>query len=152
MATHSSILAWRIPWTEEPGGLQSMGLQSRIQPSNFAQHIQWLGACPVDFLKERTSPETLGDHLSKPQFAPSIKEDHFSAPVIVLWVQQYHLGEGFRLHQCRWSEHSVTSSSELSDPGGYFQWLFSHVLVSISRDRQLVFPNVRKLLMCLLVH
>ena len=26
MTTHSSILAWRIPWTEEPGGLQSMGL------------------------------------------------------------------------------------------------------------------------------
>ena len=25
MTTHSSILAWRIPWTEEPGGLQSMG-------------------------------------------------------------------------------------------------------------------------------
>ena len=27
MATHSSILAWRIPWTEEPGGLHSMGSQ-----------------------------------------------------------------------------------------------------------------------------
>ena len=27
MASHSSILAWRIPWTEEPGGLQSMRLQ-----------------------------------------------------------------------------------------------------------------------------
>ena len=27
MAVHSSILAWRIPWTEEPGGLQSMGHQ-----------------------------------------------------------------------------------------------------------------------------
>ena len=27
MATHSSILAWRIPWTEEPGGLQSRGSQ-----------------------------------------------------------------------------------------------------------------------------
>ena len=27
MATHSSILAWEIPWTEKPGGLQSMGLQ-----------------------------------------------------------------------------------------------------------------------------
>ena len=27
MATHSSILAWRISWTEEPGGLQSMGSQ-----------------------------------------------------------------------------------------------------------------------------
>ena len=27
MATHSSILAWEIPWTEDPGGLQSVGLQ-----------------------------------------------------------------------------------------------------------------------------
>ena len=27
IATHSSILAWKIPWTEEPGGLQSMELQ-----------------------------------------------------------------------------------------------------------------------------
>ena len=31
MATHSSILAWRIPWTEEPGRLQSIGLQ-RVGP------------------------------------------------------------------------------------------------------------------------
>ena len=29
MATHSSILAWRIPWTEEPGGQQSLGLPSQ---------------------------------------------------------------------------------------------------------------------------
>ena len=29
MATHSSILVWRIPWTEEAGGLQSIGSQSR---------------------------------------------------------------------------------------------------------------------------
>ena len=28
MVTHSSVLAWRIPWTEEPGGLQSMGSQT----------------------------------------------------------------------------------------------------------------------------
>ena len=27
IATHSNILAWRIPWTEEPGGIHSMGLQ-----------------------------------------------------------------------------------------------------------------------------
>ena len=32
MATHSSILAWKSPWTEEPGGLQSMGSQ-RIEPN-----------------------------------------------------------------------------------------------------------------------
>ena len=30
-ATHSSLLAWRIPWTEEPGGLQSMGVQTVAQ-------------------------------------------------------------------------------------------------------------------------
>ena len=29
MATHSSVLAWRIPWREKPGGLQSIGLQKR---------------------------------------------------------------------------------------------------------------------------
>ena len=33
-APHSNILAWRIPWTEEPGGLQSVGLQSRTQLSD----------------------------------------------------------------------------------------------------------------------
>ena len=31
METHSSILAWKIPWTEETGGLQSMGLQSQAR-------------------------------------------------------------------------------------------------------------------------
>ena len=31
MATHSRILAWRIPWTEEPGGEQSIGSQSRTR-------------------------------------------------------------------------------------------------------------------------
>ena len=31
MATHSSIFAWEMPWTEKPGGLQSMGLQ-RVGP------------------------------------------------------------------------------------------------------------------------
>ena len=34
MATHSSILAWRIPWTGEPGRLQSMELQSQTQGSD----------------------------------------------------------------------------------------------------------------------
>ena len=35
MATHSSVLAWRIPWTEEPGGLQSTGSQSDSTKSPF---------------------------------------------------------------------------------------------------------------------
>ena len=36
MATHSSTLAWKIPWTEEPGKLQSMGSQSRTLLSDFS--------------------------------------------------------------------------------------------------------------------
>ena len=35
MATHSSVLAWRIPWTEEPGGLQS----KKLQKSWTQQHL-----------------------------------------------------------------------------------------------------------------
>ena len=34
MATHSSLLAWRLPWTEEPGGLQSTGPQSAEAADN----------------------------------------------------------------------------------------------------------------------
>ena len=41
MATHSSILAWRIPWTEESGGLQSMGLQSQTRLKQLG--VQSLG-------------------------------------------------------------------------------------------------------------
>ena len=38
LATYSSILAWRIPWTEEPGGLQSKGLQSWTRPKWLNMH------------------------------------------------------------------------------------------------------------------
>ena len=59
MATHSSVLAWRIPWTEEPGGLQSIGSQEsnmaeplslfsspllppRFTPSSVIQTVRWV--------------------------------------------------------------------------------------------------------------
>ena len=40
MKTHSSILAWRTPQTEEPGGLQSMGSQSRTQLKQLSTHTR----------------------------------------------------------------------------------------------------------------
>ena len=40
IATHSSILAWEIPWTEEPGGLQSMGSQKSRNDSETKQQQQ----------------------------------------------------------------------------------------------------------------
>ena len=45
MATHSSTLAWRIPWTEEPDGLQSMGVtksQTRLNNFSFTFHFHAL--------------------------------------------------------------------------------------------------------------
>ena len=40
MATHPSILAWRIPWREEPGGLQSMGSQNWTKLTNTFTHFR----------------------------------------------------------------------------------------------------------------
>ena len=52
MVTHSSILAWRIPWTEEPGRLQSIGFaHSRTRPKQLRTHAciisQWLAPNPT---------------------------------------------------------------------------------------------------------
>ena len=40
MATHSSIIAWKIPWTEEPGGLQSIELQSVDMTEQLNHHTR----------------------------------------------------------------------------------------------------------------
>ena len=47
MATHSSILAWRIPWTEKPGGLQTIGSQ-RVRHEWAAEHTHTVGY-PADW-------------------------------------------------------------------------------------------------------
>ena len=47
MATHCSILAWRIPWTEEPGGLQSMGSQ-RVRHDWVIFTFSLPSKCPKD--------------------------------------------------------------------------------------------------------
>ena len=42
MATHSGILAWEIPWREEPGGLQSMGLQESDTTEHACKRIHFI--------------------------------------------------------------------------------------------------------------
>ena len=61
MATHSSILAWRIPWTEEPGGLQSMGSQ-RVGP-------EWVTNAHLNliFIMHATIFSPTGGQLGKKQ-------------------------------------------------------------------------------------
>ena len=66
MVTHVSILAWRIPWTEEPGGLQSMGSQESdmteqlsthsthlvFPDSSFGKDLPAMQETPVQFLRQ----------------------------------------------------------------------------------------------------
>ena len=47
MAAHSSILAWKIPWTEEPGGLPSMGSQRSGHDFKLSTHATGLSALGV---------------------------------------------------------------------------------------------------------
>ena len=69
--THSSILAWRIPWTEEPGGLQFMGLQSQaaLQPHSYLL----LSVCVFPFLLYFTCfPRSLSPLSFLPSFFTSL--------------------------------------------------------------------------------
>ena len=51
MATHSSVLAWRIPWAEEPGGLQSMGLQRVTRTAEYFASVACLSAVYSPFVR-----------------------------------------------------------------------------------------------------
>ena len=87
MATHSSMLAWRIPWTEEPGGLQSMGLQ-RVGHDGMTEYdlaIQLLGKyverpiiqkdrCPPVFTEELFTISKAWKQLKCPPADEWIKE------------------------------------------------------------------------------
>ena len=59
MATHSSILAWRIPWMEHSGGIQSTGLQSDLterQTLSLHFHPHWKGSLWGSHLSGRRGP------------------------------------------------------------------------------------------------
>ena len=58
MVTHSSILAWRIPWTEEPGGLQTMGLQ-RVR-HNRATNTSLLASLVTQTVKNQPAMQEIG--------------------------------------------------------------------------------------------
>ena len=71
MATHSSILAWQIPWTEGPGGLQSMGSQ-RVGHSSVTKQ-QWM----LQFLQRTGQPH---HHQQTIPSASGEKQEHEANP------------------------------------------------------------------------
>ena len=74
MVNCSSIFAWRIPWTEEPGGLQSMGFQK----SDMAEHTHPHTHPPTP------SPRACHSYLTSPALG---KETTYGGPVRWSWVQ-----------------------------------------------------------------
>ena len=67
MVTPSSILVWEIPWTEEPGGLQSMGSQRDRHDLETKQ--QQCGLYPLDTTNERNSVLNTYLKLKRPQLS-----------------------------------------------------------------------------------
>ena len=79
MATHSSMVAWRIPRTEEPGGLQSMGSQSWTRLSDQHLHfLQWSGFSP------RPSPHNTHSLGTPLRPVPSLTTSSVTSQISVL--------------------------------------------------------------------
>ena len=99
MATHSSILAWRIPQTEEPGGLQSMGLQ-RVRHDWMTFTLTDEGglvrAAQLPSVTPPTSPEWWTDK----------KHSYLS---ILIWYQQAQCQTFLFYSVGRWGEEERTS-------------------------------------------
>ena len=78
MTTHSSILAWRIPWTQEPGGLQSMGLQ-RVGhdwvTNTLTLREAWVWS-PTHLLSAQNSPPSPMWQIPPKEF--HVRKDHSS--------------------------------------------------------------------------
>ena len=60
MAAHSSIFAWEVPWTEEPGGLQSMGSQSRTRRTRLTHTHTHAHTCALKHSPESDSLQPHG--------------------------------------------------------------------------------------------
>ena len=76
LATHSSILAWEIPWTKEPGRLQSMASQ-RVRYDWGTKHIQHIHLC-----QKRKSPEFSDFYNTLKLYAPLMKSESVSCSVV----------------------------------------------------------------------
>ena len=145
MATHSSILVWRIPWTEEPGGLQSMGSQRAGQDwatntelwkinwivwsqcLGYVQNLPQLGKCEFFILPPSMHLFPLSYWIPW-YFAVTRSSENWigARKNIVLWtnprdVEQILIYQIFKIHKIR-AEHSVIGSCAITliGVGKYF--------------------------------
>ena len=91
MAAHSSVLAWRVPWTEEPGGLQSTGSQ-RVRHDLAAEHTRWRSWCrPVTPCSERCD---LSPWLAQEVLARMVAERWVGEVLTAPQIGKDRVGEG----------------------------------------------------------
>ena len=99
MGTYSSILAWRIPWTEEPGGLQSMGLQ-RVRHNWGTKHSTAQGCVKaVSWPLAYRCQWELHDMSDKQEYLqillPNVTQEAESSPVQTHWFTSTNLNFNF---------------------------------------------------------
>ena len=102
MATHSSILAWRIPWTEEPGRRQSLGSQrvGHSSVSNTLSCFQVLSFKNKAYLKQKEKKKVKSKRIFNKSTFPSLKKFHefhhgaplTQAPTLLVATTQRELG------------------------------------------------------------
>ena len=78
MATHSSILAWGIPWTEDPGELQFMGSQSRTQQGikHLKYHIGFVSPPDRGLKKTRKHYDTIKEMVCEAKRLQKLQPDY----------------------------------------------------------------------------
>ena len=82
MATHSSILAWKIPWIEEPGGLQPMGLQRVGHDSATNTYLLWV-ITAISIILILSSYDNMCFHWFRPYFLLLTTKLHF----VIFFIQ-----------------------------------------------------------------
>ena len=132
IAIHSSILAWRIPWTEEPGGLQSMGSQR-------VRH-EWATNTSTFRLPGSSCGNTKKQINNNPEISPAINNNpnqseddlrSLECPISYLWVLSAHLGTPtLHLSQDGFPITSLPSSPLNSCPLSQAQLLFQESLMT----------------------
>ena len=130
LSVHSSILAWRIPWTEEPGGLQSTGSQRVTHDFTFTftfclvQPLSHVWLCYTmhcrmpGFPVHHQLPEPAQTHV---HWVDAIQPSH---PLLTPSPPTFNLSQHQSIFHWAGSSHQVAKVSELQLQQQSFQWIF----------------------------
>ena len=117
MATHSSILAWGIPWTEEPGGLQSIGSQ-KSQTRLKQQHSTHPGFPGGSDSKEFAC--NAGDQIGSPRQEDLLEKGMATHSSIVAWRIPWRSLVGYT----SWSRKELNTTERLNTRVGFGLFFF----------------------------